>query len=115
MTNSSTKADCVRHVNSITANSSPVSATTWRSFHVNYLYFGGLAQAGVVLASIFVIIGATWPGPVRHIAAGLSAWVPVTLVLAAIGFFGRHHIYPWIDEPLPWDIIDRIPGLARDI
>ena len=44
--------------------------------------------------SIFVIVGATWPGPVRHIAAGLAAWVPVTLVLAAIGFLGRHHIYP---------------------
>jgi hypothetical protein len=28
--------------------------------------------------------------------------VPVTLILAAIGFFGRHHIYPWIDHPLPW-------------
>jgi hypothetical protein len=78
------------------------AATAWRAFHVNYLYFGGLAQSGVVLASIFVIVGATWPGPVRHIAAGLSAWVPVTLVLAAIGFLGRHHIYPWIDEPLPW-------------
>ncbi len=77
-------------------------ATAWRSFHVNYLYFGGLAQAGVVLAAIFVIVGASWPGPVRHIGAALSAWVPVTLILAAIGFLGRHHIYPWIDEPLPW-------------
>jgi hypothetical protein len=78
------------------------AATAWRAFHVNYLYFGGLAQAGVVLASIFVIVGATWPGPVRHITAGLAAWVPVTLVLAAIGFLGRRHIYPWIEEPLPW-------------
>ena len=81
------------------------AATTWRAFHVNYLYFGGLAQSGVVLASIFVIVGATWPGPVRHIAAALSAWVPVTLVLAAIGFLGRRHIYPWIDEPLPWKAV----------
>ncbi|GAG52389.1 unnamed protein product, partial [marine sediment metagenome] len=39
------------------------AATAWRAFHVNYLYFGGLAQSGVVLASIFVIVGATWPGP----------------------------------------------------
>ena len=28
--------------------------------------------------------------------------MPITLILAAIGFFGRHHIYPWIDHPLPW-------------
>ena len=48
------------------------AATTWRAFHVNYLYFGGLALAGVVLASIFVIVGATWPGPVRHITAAVD-------------------------------------------
>ncbi len=77
------------------------AATTWRAFHVNYLYFGSIAQAGIVLASIFVIVGARWPGPVRRIAEGLGAWVPVTLVLGLIGLLGRDHIYPWIHEPLP--------------
>ncbi len=74
--------------------------TTWWAFHVNYLYFGTLAQAGAVLASIFVIVGATWPGPVRRLAEGLAAWVPVTFVLGVIGIFGRHHVYPWIEHPI---------------
>ncbi len=74
----------------------------WRAFHVNYLYFGGIAQGGVVMAAIFVIVGARWPGPVRRLCEALAAWVPVTFVLGVIGFFGRHHVYPWIDEPLPW-------------
>ena len=43
-------------------------ATAWRAFHVNYLYFGALAQGGIVVACAFVIIGARWPGPVRHLA-----------------------------------------------
>jgi len=78
-------------------------ATAWRAYHVNYLYFAGIAQAGIVLACSFVIIGARWPGPVRRIAEGLGAWVPLTFVLAAIGFaFGRDYVYPWIAEPLAW-------------
>ncbi len=76
--------------------------TAWRAFHVNYLYFGVMAQAGVVLASAFVIVGARWPGPVRRIAEGLSAWVPVTLVLFLVSWFGggRESIYVnWLHHP----------------
>jgi hypothetical protein len=75
--------------------------TTWRAFHVNYLYFAGLAQGGLVLAAIFVIVGARWPGPVRRIAEGLAAWVPVTFLLGVVGIFGRSHVYSWIDDPIP--------------
>ena len=75
--------------------------TTWRAFHVNYLYFAGLAQGGVVISCILVTVGAKWPGPVRRIAEGLGAWVPVTFVLGAIGLiFGRDHVYPWIAHPV---------------
>ena len=68
---------------------------------MNYLYFAGLAQGGVVLSAIFVIVGARWPGPVRRLTEGLGAWVPLTLVLGAVGFLGRDHLYPWIDQPIP--------------
>ena len=78
------------------------AATAWRAYHVNFLFFAGLAQGGLVIAAIFVIVGARWPGPVRRIAEGLAAWVPITLVLAAVQFFGREHIYTtWIDSPPP--------------
>ena len=42
--------------------------TAWRAFHVNFLYFAGLSQGGLVIAAIFVIVGARWPGPIRRIA-----------------------------------------------
>ena len=71
--------------------------TTWRAYHVNYLYFAGIAQGGLAFACALVIIGAKWAGPVRHVAEGLAAWAPITFVLCAIGFFGREHIYTeWI-------------------
>jgi hypothetical protein len=75
--------------------------TAWRAFHVNFLYFAGLAQGGAVIAAIFVTVGAHWPGPIRRIAEGLAAWVPVSFVLGIVGFLGRDHIYPWIAHPVP--------------
>lgn len=76
--------------------------TAWRAYHVNFIYFAGLAQGGLVIAAIFVIVGARWPGPIRRIAEGLAAWVPVTFVLACVQYFGREHIYStWIHNPPP--------------
>ncbi len=75
--------------------------TTWRAFHVNFLYFGALSQAALCLACAFVIIGARWPGPVRHVAAGLAAWVPISLVLyIVVTLGGREYIYAaWDGNP----------------
>jgi hypothetical protein len=76
-------------------------AAAWRAFHVNYLYFAGIAQGGIVLACAFAIIGAGWPGPVRRIAEALGAWVPLTFVLGLVGWFGgRRYLYPWIEHPV---------------
>jgi hypothetical protein len=73
------------------------AATFWRSFHVNYLYFGVLAQGAVVLSCIFTIVGAKWPGPVRRLAESLGLWTAVTpLLFLADWFAGRSHIYPWL-------------------
>lgn len=77
-------------------------ATAWRAFHVNYLYWGVLAQGGVAVACTFVIVGARWPGPARRIAEGFGAWAPLTLVFFLISFIGREHIYsPWLHSPPP--------------
>jgi hypothetical protein len=76
--------------------------TTWRAYHVNFLYFAGLSQGGLVIACIFVIVGARWPGPIHRIAEGLAAWVPITFLLACLQFLGKQHIYTnWIDGPPP--------------
>jgi hypothetical protein len=71
--------------------------TAWRAYHVNFIYFATLAQGGLCLACAIVIIDADWPGPVRHVAEGLAAWVPISVLLLAIGWFGREHIHTtWI-------------------
>ncbi|CAG1009299.1 hypothetical protein MYXO_03849 [Myxococcaceae bacterium] len=75
-------------------------ATAWRAYHVNFLYWASLAQGGVVIACIFVTVGAHWPGPIRRLAEALSAFVPLAAVLGIVGFLGRDHIYPWIEHPV---------------
>ncbi len=92
--------------------------TAWRAYHVNYLYFATLSQGGQVLASALVIVGARWAGPVRHVAEGLAAWVPITFVLGVIGFLGRESIYgAWLHGPPvgkePWLNITRM--FATDV
>jgi hypothetical protein len=73
------------------------AATAWRAYHVNFIYFATLAQGGLCLACAIVIIDAKWPGPVRHVAEGVAAWVPISFVLLAIGYFGREYIHTnWI-------------------
>jgi hypothetical protein len=77
-------------------------ASAWSAFHVNFLYWAGLAQGGLVLACALVIIGARWAGPVRHVAEGLAAWVPITFLLCVIGFFGRDYVFVnWIHGAPP--------------
>jgi len=90
--------------------------TAWRAYHVNFIYYACLAQGGVVLASALVIVGARWSGPVRHVAEGLAAWVPISFVLLLIDFFGRHSIhFPWMDHPPPgkegWLSVGRVFGM----
>ena len=71
--------------------------TAWRAYHVNFIYFATLAQGGLCLACAIVIIDAHWSGPIRHVAEGLAAWVPISFVLLAIGYFGRESIHTnWI-------------------
>jgi len=74
--------------------------SAWRAFHVNYLYWGALAQGAIVVSCVFTIVGAHWPGPVRRFAEALGAWVPLTVVLFLISWLGRESVYsPWLHSP----------------
>jgi hypothetical protein len=72
----------------------------WRAYHVNYLFWGALGQGGLIVACTFNIVGARWTGPIRRLAEGLGAWVPMSVVLFAVSALGRSHIYgPWLGHP----------------
>jgi hypothetical protein len=78
-------------------------ATAWRAFHVNFLYFNNLSMAAICVACALVIVGARWAGPIRHVPESLAAWMPISVVLFAVGnLFGKEYIHQnWLHGAPP--------------
>ena len=86
--------------------------TAWLAFHVNFVYFATLSQAGLIISCIFSIVGAKWPGVLRRFAEGLGAWIPISFVLFLISWasgsgqylfewYGGHAVHgkeAWLNE-----------------
>jgi hypothetical protein len=74
----------------------------WGAFAINTLYWMGMAQGGVVLASVIRISNGRWGGPVTRISESLSAYLPYAyasmLVLLVLGI-GTY--LPWTHVVLP--------------
>jgi hypothetical protein len=75
------------------------SARAWRAYFVNWLFWTGLSQAGVLFAATQIISGSRWSHPVRRIAEASAAFLPVSFVLFLALWLGRVHIFPWIAVP----------------
>ena len=75
------------------------AARAWQAYHFNFIFFLGLAQAGVVFAASQKLAKGRWSGLVIRLAEASVAFLPVAVVLFFLSFFGRHYIYPWIAEP----------------
>lgn len=73
----------------------------WGVFLVNFLFWSGLAQMGIVFAAILQITNGAWGRPVKRIAEGMASFLPVSLVLFLAMIWGRNTLYVWIGEPIP--------------
>jgi Ni/Fe-hydrogenase subunit HybB-like protein len=77
----------------------PVRA--WEIYLVNFLFWTGLAQAGVVFAAIYDLCNARWGHVVKRVAIGMGSFLPVALLMYIPLFFGRYWLYPWVRDPIP--------------
>lgn len=77
----------------------PEPARAWQSFLVNFLFWSGVAVAGVVLAAIFEVSEARWPVPTRQLGEACAAFLPVSFLLFLATWFGRRTLLPWADHP----------------
>jgi hypothetical protein len=66
----------------------------WQAFHVNFLFWTGLAFAGVVISAILRLTDSRWGLTVRRLGECGVAFVPVALLLFAGEAFGWRHIGP---------------------
>src|SRR5215217_7662447 len=66
----------------------------WQLFHVNWLYFTGLAGGSVAFAAVQKVTNAKWSGLIIRFAEAAVAFLPVSLVgLVLIFTAGYHSIY----------------------
>ncbi len=77
----------------------PRAADAWRIFLVNFLFWTGIAQAGVVFSCALRIARARWAGPALRIAEGLGAFLPVSFLLLIVLLVGGKSFLPFATEP----------------
>jgi len=73
----------------------------WEAFLVNFLFFFGVAQGGVMISGAFYLTQARWGGPGAYrLAESFYFFIPVAIVLFWVLFFGRAELWPWITKPV---------------
>ena len=66
----------------------------WQAFHVNFLFWTGLAFAGVVLSAVFRITDSRWGFAVRRLGECGAAFLPLSLVLYVGVVLGHGTVAP---------------------
>jgi hypothetical protein len=77
------------------------SDRVWQVWLVNFLFFTGIAQAGVVCSCAFYLTQARWARTTHYrLAEAFWLFIPLGFVLFWGLFFGRAHIFPWVAHPI---------------
>ena len=73
----------------------------WRTYHINFLFFTGLSQGAIVFAATQKASKGVWAGSIIRFAEATVAFLPISLLLFLVLFFGRLYLFPWIAHPTP--------------
>jgi len=78
----------------------------WQSLLVNFLFFAGLAQSGVVISALLQVTSARWGRSLKRTAEATAAFFPVAFILLLVLLGGITSWAPWVHEPIeaktPW-------------
>jgi hypothetical protein len=78
----------------VTALLSDQAGRAWQLFHVNWLYFTGLAGGSIAFTAVQKITNAKWSGLVIRFAEASVAFLPVSLIGLVLTFtLGYHAVY----------------------
>ncbi|NIS08917.1 MAG: hypothetical protein GWO07_09170, partial [Candidatus Dadabacteria bacterium] len=79
------------------------SHNVWQIFLINFVFWTGIAQGGIVFSAILRITRGKWGRPLLRISEALGSFVPVSFILLLVLLFiGKEHILPYIKEPYPY-------------
>jgi len=72
----------------------------WRIYHLNWLFWTGLSMGAVMFGAVTTAAKGRWAVPLRRMAEGSVAFLPVAFVLFLVSWLGRAHIFPWVAHPI---------------
>ena len=70
----------------------------WLIYLINFLFWTGIAQSGIIFSAILEITNATWGRQVRTVAESTIYFLPASLILLVIMLLGSGFIFPWSAE-----------------
>lgn len=76
------------------------SIRAWQSLLVSFLFFGGLAQSGVVISAIMQVTSSRWGRGLKRTAEATAAFFPVSFLLLLVLLAGVSSWAPWVHEPV---------------
>ncbi len=71
-----------------------------QAFLVNFLFWTGVSQAGVIFSAAYRLCNGSWGEPFRRIGETMGAFLPVSAVLFVLVLPLGGSIYPWVREPV---------------
>jgi len=75
------------------------SKDIWQIFLVNFLFWTGVAQAGIIFSCVLRITDARWGRSFLRISEGFGSFIPVGFILLLIILFlGRNEVLPYATE-----------------
>lgn len=72
----------------------------WMSYLINWLFWTGLAQAGVLFHAVTNVAKGRWSAPLVRIGEASVAFLPVSFVLFLLMWFGKAYLWPWVLHPV---------------
>ncbi len=75
----------------------------WQVYLVNFLFFSGLAAAGVIFGAIMQVAKGHWGVPLHRIAQGFGAFLPMSYLMFLALYLGRNELFPWIENPVNFE------------
>ena len=72
----------------------------WQAYWINFLFWMGLAQAGVVLAAVVRLSKGTWGGAMIRLSLLQVSFLPVAIVLFLGIALMSSRVLPWVANPV---------------
>jgi hypothetical protein len=73
---------------------------TYRVFLHNWLMWAALSTGALCVSAAFRLTNARWQGPIQRIVESMGGYVPVSLLLYAVIYAGRHRLFAWTHQEI---------------